>query len=78
MDYVAYKYNNFGWIELVRKKNEAEGDYKIQFIHPHGPSQNFSWPTREDVFWVLSNHVLCPIDPPFTTNVNGYKISETD
>jgi hypothetical protein len=78
MDYVACMYDSFWWIGIINKKDEGEGDYKIQFMHPHGPSPSFSWPAREDMCWVPSNHILCTIDPPSTTNGRVYKISEIE
>ena len=37
--YVSCIYNTFWWVGIVTKMNVREGDLKIEFLHPHGPSK---------------------------------------
>ena len=64
--YVACLYDGLWWIGSVRSKSEEHGDYEVTFMHPHGPSQTFKWPRKEDVCWVPAEHILCKIAVPST------------
>ncbi|GBM10571.1 hypothetical protein AVEN_142769-1 [Araneus ventricosus] len=57
-NYVACVYEESWWFELVSELNK-EGYYIIAFMHPHGPSETFYWPERQDECPVPSQHVLC-------------------
>ena len=45
--------------------SEEHGDFFIRFMHPHGPSKLFHWPTDDDTCWISEPDVLCVIDTPF-------------
>ena len=53
-------------------------DLKIKFMHPHGPSPSFVWPSFEDICWVPNNEILCKIDSLCTKTGRSYVVSETD
>ena len=78
LDFVSCYYEEHWWIGLVLEKDEEQEDLRIKFMHPHGPSPSFVWPSTEDLCWVLYNHILCKIDSPITTTGRSYTISETD
>ena len=48
--YVACHYDEQWWIGIVI--DAVEGDIKVNFLPPFGPSQSFYWPARQDVCWV--------------------------
>ena len=76
--FVSCLYNQHWWIGLVIEKDEHEEDLKIKFMHPHGPSPSFVWPSFEDICWVPNNEILCKIDSPSTKTGRSYVVSETD
>ena len=49
--YVASKYDVSWWIGFVQTQHLQE-DILVSFLHPHGPSQFFHWPSSEDSCWV--------------------------
>ncbi|GBN06210.1 hypothetical protein AVEN_55012-1 [Araneus ventricosus] len=77
-NYVACVYEENWWIELVSELNK-EADYTIAFMYPHGPSETFYWPERQDECPVPTQHILCVIETPELTSHTGrlYKIGAT-
>ncbi|GBL77172.1 hypothetical protein AVEN_12796-1 [Araneus ventricosus] len=73
---VACVYEESWWIELVSELNKEEGDNRIAFMHPHGPSETFYWPERQNECPFLSQHILCVVETPEITSQTGrlYKI----
>ena len=55
-----------------------EGDLKVEFLHPHGPSKTFSWPSVADKCFVLASNILFVITVPTTISGRMYQISDTD
>ncbi|GBM95481.1 hypothetical protein AVEN_213849-1 [Araneus ventricosus] len=78
-NYATCVYEENWWIELVSELNKEEGDYKIAFMHPHGPSETFYWPERQDECPVPSQHIICVIETPEIASHTGplYKIGAT-
>ncbi|GBM70365.1 hypothetical protein AVEN_129679-1 [Araneus ventricosus] len=70
-NYVACVYEENWWIGQVSELNKEEGDYTIAFMHPHGPSETFYWPERQDECPVPSQHILCVIETPKKNNNNN-------
>ena len=66
-EYVACYYDSNWWVGLVQNVNCDEKDVEIIFLHPPGPSNNFTWPKRKDVCWVPYMNVICKIRPSITT-----------
>ena len=52
MDYVTCIYDNYWWLALVEEINDAEKDVTCKFLKPHGPSENFYWPVRDDTVYI--------------------------
>ncbi|KAG1665912.1 ARL14 effector protein [Nymphon striatum] len=79
MDYVVCRYDDNWWIGIVQERNQEENDVLIYFMHPHGPSTRFQWPTREDICWVPTHDVLCKskIDAPTTETGRNYIIANS-
>ena len=48
-EYVVCYYNSNWWIRLVQNANGNEKNVEINFLHPLGPSNSFTWPKRKDV-----------------------------
>ena len=60
---------------MILEISEDEGDFHINFMIPPGPTQIFTWPSRPDICWVSSLHMLCKIDSPKTITGQTYSIS---
>ena len=76
--YVSCIYDTFWWVGIVTEVNVHEGDLKIEFLHPHGPSKTFSWPSVADKCFVLASNILFVITVPTTITGRMYQISDTD
>ena len=63
-EYVAYYYDSNWMAGLVQNKNCDEKDFEMNFLHPPGPSNSFTWPKRKNVCWVPYMNVICKIGPP--------------
>ena len=50
--YASCIYDTFWWVGIVTEVNVHEGDLKIEFRHPHGPRETFSWPSVADKCFV--------------------------
>ena len=68
--YVACIYDNYWWIGNIRNVCEEEDDVEITFMHPHGPSESFKWPRREDNCCVPIIHIICIIDDRSSNYIN--------
>ena len=71
-------YDNNWWIGLVQSVNFEEGDVEINFMHPHGPTSQFHWPSRNDICYVPMDKLLCKISTPITSTGRLYSINEID
>ena len=67
--YISCVYNSLWWVGLVNKVDEEQGDVDVQFMHPHGPRETFSWPQGGDSYYVpikalsaLYRHLLQPLE----------------
>lgn len=79
-NFVCCMYDDFPWIGMVDDISEEFGDYHINFMHPHGPAKQFTWPGKHDACWVTRAQILCKIDPPSLTSSSSrnYIISESN
>ena len=73
MSYVAYRYDEQWWVGMVLEADWASNDIKITFMHPHGPSDSFFWPNKDDVCWMPPSSVILKLNPPSTSNGRSYK-----
>jgi len=76
-EYVAAKYDDNWWIGLVKKRDTLQNDISVEFMHPHGPSQSFHWPTSEDSCWVSLNCILLKLQVP-TENGRQYQLTKNE
>ena len=78
MGYVSCLYDNLWWIGLVMEIDRDSSELKVNFMHPHGPSNSFLWPNREDTCWVPIEHVICTLATPTTKSGRMYTINKDD
>jgi len=77
-DFVCCIYDNYWWVGTVLQVDELNDDIEIKFMHPHGTSPSFKWPTVEDTCWVPKVHVLCIITTPTTATGRSYMLLPSD
>ena len=79
-NFACCSYDNVPWIGLVEEVSEEFGDYKIKFMHPHGPAKTFYWPSRDDCCWIPESDLHCVISAPFlkSSSTRNYSISHND
>ena len=44
--FVTCQYDAIWWIGMIQNIDEA-GDILVKFLHPHGPSKSFYWPSQD-------------------------------
>ena len=47
-EFVACKYDKLWWIGVIEEINDEKKDFKVNFLHPPGPTRNFHWPKKAD------------------------------
>ena len=62
-EYVCCLYEQW-WIGMLQGISKKKADVYVKFMHPHGPSAQFTWPSKNDICWVPNTHI-CKIH---TTN----------
>ncbi|KAG1682443.1 RING finger protein 10 [Nymphon striatum] len=77
-DFVACRYDTFWWVGIVDEIEAEKKDFKIKFMHPHGPSKRFSWPERDDSCWVPIKNMIAVIGVPTTRSGRIYEIDIDD
>ncbi|KAG1677288.1 hypothetical protein GQR58_013951 [Nymphon striatum] len=77
-DFVACRYDTFWWVGIVDEIEAEKKDFKIKFMHPHGPSKRFSWPERDDSCWVPINNMIAVIGVSTTRSGRIYEIDMDD
>ena len=76
--YVTCVYDSFWWVGMVTDIDIAEGDVKIDFMHPHGPRQTFRWPRQTDSCFVPIKNIIQKISAPCTCTGRTYKFDDND
>ncbi|GBO40968.1 hypothetical protein AVEN_170674-1 [Araneus ventricosus] len=73
--YVACTYGINWWIGKIVECYDEYNDYKIMFMHPHGPSASYTWPKFLDVCWIPYEHIMKIVFSPSTNTRRTYKIT---
>ena len=62
---------------LVNEVNREEKDVHCKFMHPHGYTENFYWPTRDDETYFSFSKIFLKSNTPNNLSRSGrqYKIS---
>ena len=73
-------YGEYWWQALVDEVNREEKDVHCKFIHPHGYTENFYLPTRDDEIYVSFSKILLKVNTPNTSSQSEQqcKISITE
>ena len=65
--YMVVEYDEHWWIGCVLESNPEKREVTMNFLHPHGPSQLFSFRDPPDIFTVDLNDLLLAVEPKTTT-----------
>ena len=80
MDYITCIYDNFWWLALVEEINKEEKDVTCKFMTPHGLSEQFRWPNKDDFAYVPFTSILEKVSTPNIISSSGrnFSISSED
>ena len=78
--FVCCLYDSVPWIGMVDEISDEYGDYRINFMHPHGLARQFQWPLRKDPCWIPKYDILCYLETPSLTSSSSrnYCINQND
>ncbi|GBN81943.1 hypothetical protein AVEN_199812-1, partial [Araneus ventricosus] len=73
--YAACTYGINWWIGKIVEYYDEYNDYKIMFMHPHGPNASYTWPKPLDVCWIPYEHIMKIVSAPSTNTRRTDKIT---
>ena len=50
--FVSCRYDTSWWIGMIGNIYENTSNLKIKFLHPHGQSKSFYWPSKDDTCYI--------------------------
>jgi hypothetical protein len=65
------------WLGYVLEKYEENGEFKIRFLHPNGPSASFVFPSQPDELILPVSLILSVVTPTSETG-RTYKLSSAE
>lgn len=78
-NFVACNYDQKWYVGIIKESDKLNQDYFVKFMPPHGPSQSFVWPIRNDVCWLPPQHIICIVGSRSLMSSRGqYKLAESD
>ena len=75
--YVTCVYEEQWWLGYVLKTHPECEEVTINFLHPHGPSRSFKFPSRPDVLTISYSDVLTRVNPSTATG-RMYKLTQRE
>ena len=78
-DYITCIYGDYWWLALITKIDLDEKDVLCNFMHPHGYTENFHWPRKDEVYVPFSK-ILLRVGTPKILSTSGrhYSITKTE
>jgi hypothetical protein len=74
---VTCMYDNFWWLGCDVSVSEESNDVKISFLHPHGPSASYIYPTTPHILWLPQSAVPAKVSPN-TATVRAYTLTSEE
>ena len=71
-DYATCIFDNFCWLVLIDAINEEENDITCRFMHPHGLTNKFYWPSTDDKAYVPYSKFILKVKTP-SCAVDGWQ-----
>lgn len=75
--YITAKYDGHWWLGCVLKTIPESEEVEISFLHPHGPSRSFKYPTQADILLMRCEDILTAVNPTTVTG-RSYTLSEAE
>lgn len=75
--YITAKYDGHWWLGCVLKTIPESEEVEISFLHPHGPSRSFKFPTKADILVMSCEDILTAVSPTTVTG-RSYTLSEAE
>lgn len=75
--YITAKYDGQWWLGYVMETHQDLGEVKLSFLHPHGPSRSFVYPSKPDILVMSSEDILTVVNPTTATG-RAYALSEQE
>ena len=64
--FITCIYDDQWWVACVLQ-TEVNGEVKVSFLHPNGPSRSFRYPHRPDILNIPLSDILSKVDPRTVT-----------
>ena len=61
--FVTCEYDGQWWLTCVLDTDSDNGEVKVTFLHPHGPSRSFKYPSIPDILTVPVSDILTKVNP---------------
>ena len=74
--YMVAVYDEYWWIGCVLESNPEKREVTMNFLHPHGPGQFFSFRDPRDIFTVDLNDLLLVVKPKTATGQSYFITSK--
>ena len=65
--YVTAMYDGSWWLAYILNTLCDSAEVELNFLHPHGPSRSFSYPSRPDQLVISHQDILTVVDPKAVT-----------
>jgi hypothetical protein len=75
--YITIVYEDHWWLGCVLEKYEENEEFKIRFLHPHGPSAYFVFLSQPDELILPVSLILSTVAPTSGTGIT-YKLSSAE
>jgi hypothetical protein len=75
--YITVVYEDHCWLGYVLEKDGENEEFKIRFLHPHGPSPCFVFPSQPDEL-ILPVSLILPMVTPISETERTYKLSSAE
>ena len=75
--YITAKYDGHWWLGCVLKTIPESDEVENSFLHPHGPSRSFKYPTPADILLMSCEDILTAVNPTTVTG-RSYTLSEVE
>ena len=60
-------YDGEWWLACVLEVDAENGEVKVTFLHPHGPSRSFKYPFVLNILVIPTTDLLTKVNPRTTT-----------
>jgi hypothetical protein len=74
---ITIVYEDHWWLQYVFEKCERNEEFKIRFLHPHGPSASFVFPSQPDELTLPVSLISSMVTPTSETR-RTYKLSSAE